>query len=244
MILVLSGEGPTDLGRCHHGGGQCQGNEFAFGPLGLIADQLIAQHSGVPLRDSLEHIHYATKTRLGEKAKSLPLRLQPARSKKKAAETGYFFSNAMALGHIALDLERQTGHRAVAILHRDFDSTRSAKTGLWELKQKSMLDGFTYARFERGVPMLPKPTSEVWLLCAAKRQPYQRCEQLEDLLGNLASPNHPKEELGQVFGQRQSAEQLCDWLLAHPFDSAQARSMPSFAAFHDRLLEAVADVLH
>ncbi|MDO9225461.1 MAG: hypothetical protein Q8M09_00415 [Pseudomonadota bacterium] len=244
MILVLSGEGPTDLGRCHHSSELCQGDAFAFGPLGLIAEQWIAQHTGVSLRASPELIHFVPKQQLGNKIRSLPLRLQPARSKKKAAETGYFFSNAMALGLFALDLERQTGHRAVAILHRDCDSTHSAKTGMWEVKQKSMLDGFTYARFERGVPMLPKPTSEVWLLCAAKQQPYQRCEQLEDLPGNLASPHHPKYKLDEVFGQRQSAEQLCNWLDAHPFDSPRARAMPSYAAFHDRLLEAIRGVLH
>lgn len=244
MILVLSGEGPTDLGRCHQNIGQCQGGEFAFGPLGLMAEQWIAQQAGVSLRASPELIHFVPKQQLGDKTRSLPLRLQPARSKKKAAETGYFFSNAMALGLIALDLERQTGHRAVAILHRDCDSTHSAKTGMWEVKHKSMGDGFVYARFERGVPMLPKPTSEVWLLCAAQQQAYQRCEKLEDLPGNLASLNHPKKKLGKVLGLPLSAEQLCDWLDAHPFDFAKARSMPSYAAFHDRLQEVIADVLH
>jgi len=46
-----------------------------------------------------------SKTKLDEYAKALPGRLRPARSKKRAAETGYFLANAVALGDRALEIE-------------------------------------------------------------------------------------------------------------------------------------------
>jgi len=94
------------------------------------------------------------------------------------------------------------------------------------------------------VPMLPKPTSEAWLLCAAQHQAYQNCAQLEDLPGNQASPNHPKKKLDKALGGHKSADELCEWLDNNPFDSVLAESMPSFKAFKDTLERVVNDLIH
>ncbi|MEI7868740.1 MAG: hypothetical protein WCI11_12680 [Candidatus Methylumidiphilus sp.] len=50
MILVLSGEGPTDLGACTNALGQCDGADFAIGPLMVLVDQILAPVLGYPLR--------------------------------------------------------------------------------------------------------------------------------------------------------------------------------------------------
>lgn len=238
MILVLSGEGPTDFGACNNALGQCGGEDMTIGPLTTLVNQMIATLQGHSVLDERDSLYYRSETFLREKAKNLTGRLQPARSKKKEAETGYFFGNAVALGVIAKELEVQSGQEAIAILHRDCDSTRSA-SGAWESKRKSMVDGFKFSQFNRGVPCLPKATSEVWWLCAAKQQSYQRCEQLEDLPGNVESANHPKKKLDEAFGEHKSADGLRDWLVEFPFDINRAEAMPSFKAFKDDLQHAI-----
>jgi hypothetical protein len=239
MILVLSGEGPTDFGACSNALGQCSGEDMTLGPLSVLVDQMITTLQGNSVLGNRQSLYYRSETFLREKAKSLTGRLQPARSKKKEYETGYFFVNAVALGVITKELEAQTKQEAIAILHRDCDSTRSAHAGTWEIKRKSMVDGFKFSQFSRGAPCLPKPTSEAWWLCAAKPQPYQRCAQLEELPGNVESANHPKKKLDEAFGEHKSAAELCDWLVEFPFDINRAEAMPSFKAFKDDLQHAI-----
>lgn len=164
--------------------------------------------------------------------------------KKGAKETAYFYKNAWALGDWAISMEQAHEDKGIAVLFRDCDGTRSTGNSLWREKWDSMRRGFQRSGYSRGVPMLPKPKSEAWLLCAAKKSPYQNCAALEDLSGNDNSPNAAKKKLDAAFGGHRTGAELCDWLEENLFDSAKAGSMPSYAAFHDRLLEAVADVLH
>jgi len=244
MIIVLSGEGPTDLGLCTNALGRCTDGDFSVGPMTVVLEQMLEPRIGFSLRDCPDRLHYIGETALCSKAKALPHRLQPARSKKKGAETGYFFANAMALGVVAKELEVEVQDQAVAVLFRDCDGTRSAPAVLWGKKHSSMLDGFRYSQFDRGVPMLPKPTSESWLLCAAQAPSYQACDKLEALPGNEASANHPKNKLDAAFGHHKSREELCEWLDENRFDPDRAAAMPSFEAFRDRLDDVVRELLH
>lgn len=245
MIFVLSGEGPTDLGACTNAQGRCTNSDFSVGPMTVILEQLLEPRIGFSLRDYTDRVHYIDETALCAIATKLRgNRMQPARGKKKGAETGYFFANAMALGAAAQELEVATQDTAVAVLFRDYDGTRSSPAVLWKMKQSSMIDGFKYSNFDRGVPMLPKPTSEAWLLCAAQVSPYACCDKLEALSGNETSLNHPKKKLDAAFGCHKSREELCDWLDGNPFDLDRAASMPSFKAFRDRLYEVVSAILH
>ena len=244
MIFVLSGEGPTDLGACSNAQGHCSDGDFDLGPMTVVLDQTLAPWLGYSLRDFSDRLHYVSEAALCAKAKSLSNRLRPARSKKMGVETGYFFANAMALGVVAKELEVATADQAIAVLFRDCDGSRSDLPVLWSAKHASMMSGFTYSQFDRGVPMLPKPTSEAWLLCVAQETPYWNCAQLEALPGNQASPNHPKKKLDAAFGGHKSREELCEWLDDKPFDPDRAGSMPSFQAFRDRLHEVVHAVLH
>jgi len=205
---------------------------------------MISPFLGYSIRELPDRLYFISETTLVERSKNLPMRLKPARSKKLGSETGYFHSNATALGAMAKELEKETNDEAIAILFRDSDGTRSTPASLWETKWESMLSGFLRSEFLRGVPMLPKPTSEVWLLCAAQNHPYQNCDQLEDLPGNQASPNHPKKKLDDVFGEHKSAADLCEWLEANPFDCVRAESMPSFKKFKDEFERVIKDLIH
>jgi hypothetical protein len=243
MFLVLSGEGPTDLGGCSNAQGTCSDADFSAGVMTVLADQIIEPHIGYSLRSTPCQLIYVGKAALCERLKALPGRLRPTRGKKQGVETRYFFDNAAMLGRIALGVEAEREDTSIAILFRDCDSSE-AHPPEWDAKFQSMLNGFQSVGFERGVPMIPKPTSEVWLLAAAQSQPYQNCIRLEELPGNIASPNHPKIELDEAFGEHKSAQELCEWLDDHPYDHERACAMPSFSAFKHRLESVIETVLH
>ena len=95
MIFVLSGEGPTDLGSCNNAQGKCSGDDFDIGPMTVLIEQLVEHRVGYQLRKLPDQIYYLSEKALCEKAKGLPNRLLPARSKKKQAEMGYFYTNAL-----------------------------------------------------------------------------------------------------------------------------------------------------
>ena len=243
MKVVLSGEGPTDLGSCTNAQGRCGGDDFKTGPMTVLLAQAIEPRLGYDLRIVPDNISYVGETELSALAKSLPRRLLPTRGKRHGVETGYFFASAMALGKHALDLETQLDEPVIAVLFRDSDGTRSSPSTLWADKLQSMRDGFSYAGCKAGVPMVPKPKSEAWLLCAA--QPgLQNCQPLEAISGNDDSPNSAKAQLDAMFGHHKSGEELCDWLTEQPADLARLRTMPSFSAFMEDLNTALDHVLH
>ena len=247
MLLILSGEGPTDLGSCRTMLGRCSEADFQPGPMAVLVDQALSPKLGYSvLRETPPAVNFVSEAGLSEYERQLKdnRRSVVLPGKKGAKETAYFTKNAWALGVLAHELEQASEDKGIAVLFRDCDGTRSSANSLWQEKWDSMQRGFLRAGYPRGVPMLPKPKSEAWLLCAAKKTPYQNCAVLEDLSGNDDSPNAAKKKLDAVFGSHQSSQALCDRLEKQPFDSTQARSMPSYAAFHDRLQESVADVLH
>jgi hypothetical protein len=98
----------------------------------------------------------------------------------------------------------------VAVLFRDSDGTASADRGLWQDKWNSIIQGFSDEEFECGVPMIPKPKSEAWIICSVKENPYQGCGALESRSGNDNSPNSLKRELAEILDGRPSREQLCE----------------------------------
>lgn len=246
MIVVLSGEGPTDLGQCNNAQGNCADGDFQIGPMTVLLDQMLESRLRYSQRSIPGGYHYVGEAGLKdwELARKRERRNVFLTGKKQAQETGYFRINASVLAQIALQLEQSSGDQVIAVLFRDCDGTRSSKAGLWAAKWKSMLNGFNRAEFSRGVPMLPKPTSEAWLLCMAQNQPYQNCHKLEDLPGNIESANHPKKKLDAAFGAHKSANELCEWLNGNPIDEARASFMPSFKAFKLELERALSEVIH
>ncbi|WP_308920337.1 hypothetical protein [Janthinobacterium sp. J1-1] len=246
MILVLSGEGPSDLGICTNAQGRCSDDDFQAGPITVLLEQLIELKIGYTLADIPGAIQLIGKAHLVDLAaeRKANKRNMVLPGKKHDAETGYFHLNAMTLGKACLNLEEETKDKTLAVLFRDHDKMRSDPPALWHQKWKSMLDGFHRAQFPRGVPMLPNPKSEAWLLCAAKKQPFQHCAKLEDVPGNDNAPNSAKEQLARALGGEKSAAELAEWMRDIEFDAKGASAMPSFAAFHDRLQVVLGEMLH
>ena len=128
------------------------------------------------------------------KQQSKSLKPFSRRGKKTAAETRFFFNNARAMAQIAIECQQSENVEILAILFRDSDDATSCGRGLWQEKHQSMLDGFTREKFLYGVPMVPKPISEAWLLCAL-RERYQHCDGLENESGRCGTANPLKKQL-------------------------------------------------
>lgn len=246
MLLILSGEGPTDIGACKRPIGLCRNGDFQPGPMAVLVDQAVANRLEYSVLSTTPHcVFYVDEGRLVQKIDEIRKHRKNLflSGKKRGQETGYFYNNARALGLIALEIERETKDVGPAVFFRDCDGRRSTPSADWSAKWTSIEQGFLRAENPRGVPMLPKPMSEAWLICAAQEHPYQNCQQLEDLPGGPASPNHPKTLLDRAFGTHKNAVELCAWLSDTPLDIERACSMPSFRRFHERLNEVLVQVV-
>jgi hypothetical protein len=237
MILLLSGEGPSDMGSCQTATGTCEGADFEPGPMARLIDKLVEPHWDYsPLKTSScvfisegALAHYCKSQRLGT---TLP-------GTKKRVDTGYFFKNARGLARLAKARTASDHCPVGAVLFRDNDGTAASQRSLWHDKVRSMEAGFAAEDFGFGVPMVPKPKSEAWLLCATQANPYQNCTRFENLSGNDASPNSAKKELATALTAKgRSYEDVGD-LVENGAINPQQIQMPSFNFFKDRL-EAVA----
>jgi len=245
MIVVLSGEGPTDLGQCSNAQFTCEDGDFQMGPMTVLLEQMLEPRLNYSLRDIPGGYQYVSEGALAGRAKAKKNNRSGISlvGKKRDQETAYHYINAWMLAEYAVELEKSRQDKVIAVLFRDCDGTRSSSHALWEDKWKSMMDGFVRADFFNGVPMLPKPKSEVWLLCVAQSA-ANSCSHLEEISGNDASPNSAKSQLDGVFGVHQSGNSLCEWLEANRTDEEKLSTMPSFLKFRRRLDEVVGNVIH
>lgn len=248
MMLLLSGEGPTDLGSCTMGLPTCENDDqdrFEIGVLTVMLDRLIEPHLGYFLRDIPNSIRYVGKQELSRLAKAqVNPRSVRLRGLRNQAETGFYEIPARILGTLAQELEAERQDPVIAVLFHDSDGTNQTASQDWQLKFDSMLRGFEDANFDKGVPMLPKPKSEAWLICACKNQPYQHCAQLEELSGNDDAPNSAKKVLQDCFAESVNRNSLVSWMESHHFQpEALAAQMHSFGAFLIKLREAISSAL-
>ena len=197
---------------------------------------------GYNLLDTPEAVVYVSETALAQQAKKSGKRMQSLRGKKQAVETGLYFGNAKHLGLIAQQLATDHADSVMAVLFHDADGTRSAPGQMWQSKWDSMVNGFASAAFDFGVPMLPRPKSEAWLLCAWQTAKHSY-DALEDISGNDESPNSAKVQWDAFMGSQQTSEQEADWCAYNPGDWHNLLTMPSFKAFYDRFHEVAKSML-
>ena len=195
MYLLLSGEGPSDIGVCRSSA-VCDRADFQEGPMAIIVDQLIELNQGFEMSHlGCELVSYVSESYLAENKQPPQRKAMSLKGKKKPAETKYFFENARALAAIAKHKAIEVNDNVIAVLFRDADGTSSAGRGNWNDKRNSVIAGFNVGDYELGVAMIPNPKSEAWLLCATKQNPYQHCDCLEDESGNDKGKSPLKEQL-------------------------------------------------
>lgn len=223
MFLLLSGEGASDIGT--------QTDEI--GPMTKFVDNWIERrinYSFVELGQ--EHYTIISEAQIVVVAKDMKPRSR--KGKKQLIETRFFYNNARALAKIAKLEGSRRGVQVIPILFRDADDP--SPNGEWANKRKSMLDGFEIEEVVNGVPMIPKPTSEAWILCAL-RENYQNCEKLENEKSSPDSKNLLKDQLEQHLGEQGTRSILNDKIDCGELDINKIVDMPSLNVFKERLDE-------
>lgn len=239
MYLLLSGEGPGDIGVCYPASESCDCASFREGPMTLMIDQLIEQSQGYEMSHlDIDRVTYVSKPYLAGYKPPAQKKSMSLKGKKKPAETRYYFENARVLACTAKAKSEEVNDRVIAVLFRDSDGTASAGRGDWEDKRNSMINGFNAENFDLGVAMIPRPKSEAWLMCAVKDNPYQHCGPLEEASGNDKSPNPLKDQLEQALDGDSSKERLNQLVRDREIDINQI-DMPSFNVFKEDLERAV-----
>ncbi|MEQ9236692.1 hypothetical protein [Coleofasciculus sp. E2-BRE-01] len=224
MFLLLSGEESSDIGT----------QEDKIGSMTKFIDRWIMRRSDYSLID-IKCYKIVSKKKLADIAKT---RLKPLsrKGKKHKKETGYFYKNARALALLAKEESSKLETIVIPVLFRDADGTASSDRGEWQDKHQSVLNGFEAEQLVNGVPMIPKPKSEAWILCAL-REHYQNCQRLENESGNDDSPNSLKKQLEEHLGEPATRELLNDEIDQGNLDISKIIDMPSLTAFKDRLDE-------
>lgn len=238
MRLVVSGEGPTDIGSMRPG---IDEHEFVPGPMLEIVDALLEDDArvGYSLLDSFRRgddcIVYVSKSDLAAHGRSGPTLLPGV---KFGRDTAFFVRNAQCLGLLAKTDGERSERTNIAVLFRDSDGTRSVPQRNWREKFDSIVRGFQLVDFNRGVPMVPRPKSEAWLICGLKAQPYAHCDALESESGNDGSPRSLKKQLAEIIQGDHGANVQAEWVRTRRVDPMQI-DMPSFNAFKAELARAV-----
>lgn len=225
MFLMLSGEGSSDMGGAGAGGHFSQP-----GPMAHIVDKLVyRKFEFSPLQWGLTF--WVSRSELSEISRTQRLKphlILPG-AKREAGYAGYT-KHAAALAWKAQRKEEEEGDRCLAVMFRDSDGTQSDSHNHWEQVVHASESGFAAMGFSTGVPMIPKPKQEAWLLCAKKEDPYAHCQLLEEESGNDHCPSPLKEQLATICGGEPTTEELCDWVIEGCVD-VERISMPSFDRF-------------
>lgn len=234
MRLLLSGEGPTDLGHEKPAAG---GMEFVPGPMAWVVDKLLERHhTGYSMLNTHQAggdcVTYVRETALAASGRPGSPLLPGVKFGK---DTAYFTRNAQVLGLLATQASAREAQPVLAVLFRDGDGVRATPVGEWQMKVDSMRRGFELVGCNTGVPMVPRPKSEAWLLCALRPSGYANCAPLEDASGNDASPNSLKKQLAALCGgEDPTADEQADWVMTGAVDPLRI-DMPSFNAFKQAL---------
>ncbi|MDR1923133.1 MAG: hypothetical protein LBQ66_02070 [Planctomycetaceae bacterium] len=234
MYFLFSGEGETDLGIGKHEG-LCEGDDYLYGPLALFVDQIVFEKFNYhPLESSV--CIFVPKKQLKQyfdQLKPLKKFKIPRGEVKYEQGTKYFRNNARALAVIAKKIgNEKNDENVIAILFRDSDRKNSSEPEEWEKKRDSMINGFLDENFTCGVPMIPKPVSEAWILCAIYRakNPVRNCDDLENTKHGNQSEHALKIELENELNEQPTRE-LLNEKITNKEINVQLINLPSFNQF-------------
>jgi hypothetical protein len=215
MLLLLSGEGATDLGRVEYGFSRlCGPGQWCPGPISLLVDQLFKHATGYSAIDSgcAYFLHATELHKIAQRIKNFP----PFRGK---GQNHYHRRGTQALASAALALsEKNDRTPVIAVYFRDCGGSNSSSLHWWEDLYKSMTEksGFQLLGLATGVPMIPKPISEAWLICALKIEPYINCQELENETGSPHASRPLKDTYRSLLARRD--RNICD--LIKPVDTS------------------------
>lgn len=240
--ILVSGEGATDLGISISGNGVANETDILPGPMLLLLYKLIRQHSPQWYQEYVDwSVPLPIPTFLvsrSERARTTKL-LRPNLFQTHINGRGGIehAKSAWAMATLA----NQTNSNLLVYFH-DTDGTRSIldrTPNLQSVIVSAAQRGFSHAAAAKGVAMVPKPTSEAWLLCHTQNN-YRNCALIEtELAGNQDSPDRsPKVILSKIVGET-NRETLGN--LASEIDTLSL-DMPSFNCFSSQINKAIEEI--
>ncbi len=232
MLVLLSGEGITDIGATTIANRVSIPQEWTPGPMALLIDQLFYRSFHYSMIESAGY--FVNESLLTSIAKKIqPYKLRGVNTAK------YHRKNSCALGMLAIELGRRVGDCVTAIFFRDCDGSNSSPNNRYKTLRDSISGekgGFKIAGIHNGVAMIPNPKSEAWLLCALKENPYTYCNRLEQESGNDDSQNPLKNQLQErlnLYGNISIMD--CFTPNSSPFIDSERIDMDSFNDFKSEL---------
>lgn len=229
MRFILAGEGPSDLGAKDGVGG------FRKGAMTHIVDAIALKGY-----ERFPEYHFLDEADVRTLKKKNPRIISDRGGGTKPYREIYL--SACCLGEEA----KHKGESWGVIFFMDTDGTRSAPRNLWEKKVRAMQQGFDSSRNPYGVPMVPRPKSEAWLLGyyqkgLPRQNAYNHCERFEEMPGNDASPNSLKKLLQKALGTEGNPYNLITEKELHSVKWERI-DMPSFNLFRKRLENVLAEM--
>jgi hypothetical protein len=241
MILVLSGEGPTDIGKWQP---TETGWVFVPGPMAWIVDRLLGMPEKLDYSildghaNGYDWVRFLSESDLRDLRHPRP-KFFPHSPNVFGSQ--YHRASAYQLGEHAQAVAIERSDSVTAVFFRDSDGTNSAPKALWKSIFVSMKDGFLLSGFLSGVPMVPRPKSEAWMLCGLLKDedPNRDCTWLENEPGNDASPKSLKKRLADHLHCDPTAEQQAELVRSGQIDP-ELIDLESFTAFREELDRAYA----
>lgn len=241
--IIVSGEGATDFGEAKNEQPIATDDDFEQGPLFLLLIKLLDQHLPEWNKNQKLINTFIYRKVLGDYAKtSSPFRL-PSKDKATKGHLEHT-KRAYALAQKAKEISgAHEGH--IAVYFHDSDGTQAQlqREPNRQINRANAIKlGFSTATYQTGVAMVPKPTSEAWLYCSCKENPYQHCQRIEtDLSGNDRSPERsPKVILATAIGVENTNRDNLSTVVEE-MDVTRI-DMPSFNQFRDDLKMAILNV--
>lgn len=210
------------------------GASYNLGPMALLAVRLLQKiipdwnEDNIDFQSPNNWITCISGNELARQAKGVRKHRPSTKLKKGFVEHA---NRATTMAGYAKD----NGHQLAFYFH-DTD-----KCDFDDLHQSIML-GFNGIEGVHGIPMIPKPTSEAWLICSQKQDPYAHCTALEiELSGNDAASdeNAPKKVLARLLGQEATTEQQYEMVAGIDITRID---MPSYNQFKTDLTTAIEGV--
>ncbi len=225
MKFLLAGEGSSDLGSMHPDG------TLKKGAMTLLIDVIAQKSCGMRPEYCL----------VSEKQLKALKKQDRRNTMGRSTEYKPFeevFLSAQYLGKYSKNIFPDEEYAGV-VFFKDSDGTNAAPRRLWEGIVKAMQAGFRMSGNKYGVPMVPRPKSEAWLMGYYQKnlpgqQAYNHCERFEDMPGNDGSPNALKTLLKTALN---TAGDVYDLIGKDEIDAIdwERVDMPSLNLFRKRL---------
>ncbi len=191
--ILISGEGSSDIGH-----GDYESGNFVLGPITILTQNIL--HF---LHKHDVNFHFKTRSAL----KRYPITLKGKKKRDKLLAGKGHSNLAYKLGV----LSKEKGCH-LAVLMRDTDNRK------FEDVYAEIISGFQVAKFEGGVPAVPCPKSEAWLICCLFPEKSGQIESVKEEMKILL------ENLVIEQGMKHTSDTWCKIATECEIEKIQARS--------------------